>query len=366
MKIKDITNYLESIAPASLQESYDNAGLIVGNPNTEVTGVLISLDSTEDIVDEAIEKGCNLIVAHHPIVFFGLKRLNGKNYVERTVIKAIQNNVALYAIHTNLDNVQVGVNRMICRKIGIENPKILAPKKNLLKKLTVFVPKANKEEVFDAMTNAGAGSLGNYSHWSFQTEGKGTFMPNEQANPSIGKANELQEADECRIEVVFPDYLAGKVIATMKQAHPYEEVAHFLQSIENDHPEIGSGMIGTLPEPMEPKAFLRHLKNAMDIGVIKHTALPDGPIKKVAVCGGAGGFLLRKAISRRADIFITADYKYHEFFDADKKIVIADIGHYESEQYTKDLLQEMLIEKFGEKLPFILCETNTNPVSYFV
>lgn len=366
MKIKDITNYLESLAPSSLQESYDNAGLIVGNPNQEVTGVLISLDSTEDVVDEAIAKGCNLIVAHHPIVFFGLKRFNGKNYVERTVIKAIQNNIGLYAIHTNLDNVQHGVNAMICRKIGLENTRILAPKKNLLKQLTVFVPKESKDDVFQAMTKAGAGSLGNYSHWSFQSEGIGTFMPNAAANPSMGVAHQLGKVEEARVEVVFPDYLTGKVVAAFRQAHPYEEPAYYLQSMENDHPEIGSGMIGELPKAMDGKAFLGHLKQAMDISVIKHTALLEKPIKKVALCGGAGGFLLRKAISKRADIFITADYKYHEFFDADGKITIADVGHYESEQFTKNLLQEMLRSKFGEEeIAFMLCEVNTNPVNYY-
>lgn len=366
MKIKDITNYLESLAPSSLQESYDNSGLIVGNPNQEVTGVLISLDSTEAIVEEAIEKGCNLIVAHHPIVFFGLKRLNGKNYVERTVIKAIQHNIALYAIHTNLDHVKLGVNAMICQKIGLENTKILAPKKNILKKLTVFVPQATKREVFQAMAEAGAGNMGNYSHWSFQTEGTGTFKPNHQANPSMGSSDELEQVSESRIEVVFPDYLTGKVVAAMKSAHPYEEVAYFTQSIENEHPDIGSGMIGYLKEPMAEKEFLAHLKESMHISVIKHTALAGKPIKKVAVCGGAGGFLLRKAISKKADIFITADYKYHEFFDAEGKIIIADVGHYESEQFTKELLLGLLTKHFGNGVNCLLCETNTNPVSYFV
>jgi len=365
IKIKDLTHYLESIAPASLQESYDNSGLLVGNPNTVITGVMIALDSTEAVLDEAIAKGCNIVVAHHPIVFFGLKRFNGKGYVERTVMKAIKHDIALYAIHTNLDNIKAGVNQMICRKIGIQHTRILSPKKNLLKQLTVFVPQAQKTVVFEAMSQAGAGQLGDYSHWSFQTEGTGTFMPTDTANPTTGTANELNQVAETRIEVIFPDHLTHKVISVMQKAHPYETPAYFLQSLENDHPDIGSGMIGELETPMEAIAFLTQLKNSMDIGVIRHTNLLDKPIKRVAVCGGAGGFLLRKAIAQGADIFITADYKYHEFFDADHRIIIADIGHYESEQYTKELLQEFLKKKFGDELKLLLCDVNTNPVSYF-
>ena len=366
MRIKDITNYLESLAPKSLQESYDNAGLIVGNPKAEVTGVLIALDSTEDVVDEAIEKGCNLIVAHHPIVFFGLKRLNGNGYVERTVIKAIKNDIALYAIHTNLDNVKTGVNAMISERIGLQNTRILSPKKGLLKQLTVFVPKTHQNELFDALTTAGAGELGNYSHWSFQTNGQGTFKPLPASNPKVGEVGKLESVNEVRLEMIFPNHLSGKVITALHQAHPYENPAYYLQQIENQHPDIGSGMIGVLENPMKEEDFLKHLKQTMQVSVIKHTKLKGKPIKKVAVCGGAGGFLLTKAIGSNADIFITSDYKYHEFFDADGKIIIADIGHYESEQFTKELLLNMLKLAFGDDEKFLLCETNTNPVTYFV
>ena len=262
MTIKDITLYLESIAPAHLQESYDNAGLIVGHPDTEVTGVLTSLDCTEEIIEEAKARGCNLVVAHHPIVFRGLKRFNGANYVERTVIKAIKEDVAIYAIHTNLDNVRHrGVNERIAQRLGLKDLRLLSPK--------------------------------------------------------------------------------------------------------DEEGAVGSGMVGELPEPLAETDFLRHLKARMDVAVVKHTPLLGDPVRTVALCGGSGGFLLGAAKKAGAQVFVTADYKYHEYFDADGEIVICDIGHYESEQFTTQLLAELLMEKFPTFA--VLCtERNTNPVRYFV
>ena len=364
MIIKDITNYLESLAPLSSQESYDNCGLIVGDASTECTGVLVSLDCIETTVDEAIEKGLNLIVAHHPIVFSGLKKLNGKNYIERTVIKAIKNDIAIYAIHTNYDNYQNGVNAEIAKRLGVSNPKILEPKKNMLSKLVVFIPKEHKQKVADAIFEAGAGEVGDYSNCSFSIDGEGTFQPGENAKPFSGAKDELSVEKEVRFEVLVSNHNLSKVLEAMISAHPYEEVAHEVYSIQNKNQTEGSGMIGQLDTPMETTAFLKMVKTNFNCGVIRHTKLINKEIKKVAFCGGAGSFLLESAKRQGADIFITGDYKYHEFFDADGETIIADIGHFESEQYTSDRLAYVLTEKF-RNFAVRLTEVSTNPINYF-
>jgi dinuclear metal center YbgI/SA1388 family protein len=365
IKIADITNYLETIAPLSYQESYDNAGLLVGDSKQAVIGILCTLDCTEEVVKEAIEKKCNLIIAHHPIVFSGLKRFTGRNYVEKTIIQAIKNDIAIYAIHTNLDHVLAGVNAKICQKIGLQNTKILAPKRNILKKLQVFVPPTHTQVVLDALAEAGAGMIGNYSRCSFVVAGEGSFQANDKANPTIGKANSLEKVTENSIEVIFAAANENKILAALRKAHPYEEIAYYVYNLENENQEVGAGMIGELEKPLEIQEFLAKLKLAMDLQVLKYTKLAeDKKIKKVAVCGGAGGFLLKNAIAAGADIFITADYKYHEFFDAEQKIRIVDIGHYESEQFTKELLVELLTPIFTD-IKMIESTINTNPIAYF-
>ncbi|MDF9794812.1 dinuclear metal center YbgI/SA1388 family protein [Catalinimonas alkaloidigena] len=363
-KIKEVIAHLESIAPRAYQESYDNAGLITGNRNDTIEGVMISLDATEAIVDEAIDKGCNLIIAHHPIVFRGLKSLTGRNYVERTVIKAIKNDIAIYAIHTNLDNVSQGVNKKICEKIGLQQTQTLLPKKQLLNKLTVFVPTEDSESLLNALSEAGAGHIGNYTNCSFQVEGTGTFQPNEQANPAIGERGKLEKVKEQRIEVIFPAPLTSQVLSAMRRAHPYEEVAYYLHALENENQEVGSGMIGKLPEAMPAEDYLDHLKQSMRLQCIRYTQAPARKIERVAVCGGAGSFLLPQAIHMQADAFVTADFKYHEFFDAEDHLMIADIGHYESEVYTKELIMELLSRKFVN-FAVHLAKTNTNPIFYY-
>ncbi len=363
-KVKDITNYLESVAPLAYQESYDNTGLIVGDAAMEVTGVLVSLDCTEEVVLEAIKQGCNMVVAHHPIVFSGLKKFNGKNYVERAVILAIKNDIALYASHTNLDSVVGGVNYKIAEKLGLERLKILSPKKQALTKLQVFVPKENTEVLKTALFEAGAGQIGNYDHCSFSVLGTGTFRPNTFANPHIGQANVDENVQEHSVEVVFSTYLTSRVLSAMRAAHPYEEVAHYLFAIENENQVVGSGIVGYLKEALSATDFLKYLKEKMELKVIKHTAFLGKNIQKIAVCGGAGGFLLNDAIGQTADVFITADYKYHEYFDADKRITICDIGHFESEVFTKDLLCSILSKKFTT-FAVLNSDTHTNPIAYY-
>ena len=363
-KLKEITQYLESLAPLALQESYDNAGLILGSSDTEVSSVLITLDVTEDVVDEAIEKGAQLIVAHHPIVFSGLKKITGKNFVERSLLKAIKNDIAIYAAHTNLDSVTGGVNSKICEKIGLADCRILQPAASQLKKLITFIPAEHAEKVREAVFSAGAGNIGNYDSCGYNTEGLGSFRGNESTNPFVGEKGKLHFEKEIRFETIFTGFLQHKIINALLEAHPYEEVAYDIYPLENNYEKAGMGMIGTLPNEMAEEDFLRHLKNTFKTGVIKHTRLKGTPVKKVAVCGGAGSFLLQQAVAAKADVFVSGDFKYHQFFDAENKIVIADIGHFESEQFTKELFYELLTKKFP-KFAVRLSEVNTNPVFYF-
>jgi dinuclear metal center YbgI/SA1388 family protein len=361
--IKEVVDFLETLAPLAYQESYDNCGLLTGNQKDPVRGILVTLDCTEAIVEEAIAKKCNLVVAHHPIIFSGLKKITGQNYVERTIIKAIKNDIAIYAIHTNFDNVLEGVNKKIAQKIGLTNIRILHPKKGTLMKLTTFVPPQAKELVLQALYAAGAGTIGNYKNCSFQLLGEGSFEPTEVAVPTIGKKGVQERVQEVRIEVLFPETVKNRLINSLKKNHPYEEVAYHLHRLENENQEVGSGMVGELENPMELIPFLTRLKTNMNTNCIRHTQSIRPQITRVAVCGGSGSFLLPQAIAANADVFVTSDFKYHEFFNADGKIVIADIGHYESEQFTKDLLLEVLTEKFTT-FATTFSTTNTNPISY--
>ena len=362
-RIQDIISFLEGIAPPAYQESYDNATLICGDRNAEVKGVLCSLDCTEAIVDEAISIGANLIVAHHPIVFKGLKSLTGKNYVERTLLKSIKNDIAIYAIHTNLDHVAHGVNKRISDRLGLQNTRILQPKKDLLNKLVFFVPAAQKDQVLQAVFAAGAGQIGEYKDCSFQLEGIGTFTPSDKANPFSGKQGIPSLEKEVRVEVILPSFLKSRIISAMKKSHPYEEVAYYLSALENENQEVGAGMIGELKNPMAEEDFLDYLKIKMKLKILKHTALTGNKVQKVALCGGAGIFLLGDAKRAGADIFITSDVKYHEFFDAEGQLILCDIGHYESEIFTKDLIAELLSQNFPN-IALYLTKVVTNPTSY--
>lgn len=362
MKIQEIIKIIEDFAPLSYQESYDNAGLIVGNNSTIITGILVCLDSTEEVVQEAIDKKCNLIIAHHPIIFSGLKKLNGKNYIERTVIKAIKNDVAIYAAHTNLDNVINGVNFKIAEKLGLKNVQILSKKNQLLNKIVVFCPVSYAEKVRNEMFENGAGSIGNYSECSFNSEGKGTFKAGETANPFVGEKNKLHLEEEVKIEVVAESFKINQIIDGMTKVHPYEEPAFDIYNLDNKT-NIGSGVISELDEAISEMEFLKLLKTTFKADGIRYTPLLNKKIQKVAICGGSGSFLLNDAIKAEADIFISADFKYHHFFDAEGKIIIADIGHYESEQFSVEIFYEILTKKITN-FAVRLSEINTNPINY--
>jgi len=363
MRIGEIIAKLEQWAPPYLQESYDNSGLIVGNPSWETSGVLVALDCLESVVDEAIAKRVNLIVAHHPIVFSGLKRFNGGSYIERVVMKAIKHDIAIYAIHTNLDNVLWGVNAKIMELLGIEEFKILQPMKNTLLKFQVYVPEADATKVAEAVYAAGGGKVSAYEECSFTTSGIGTFKPTEGTNPTIGAIGIRESVAEVKMEFMVPAFAKFAVESAARTAHPYEEMAHEWISVENLATEFGAGAYGILDKPIDFEAFLKQVKKAFGT-TIKYTAPAGKTVEKVAVCGGAGSFLLGAAMSAGADVFITADYKYHQFFDAEGKISILDVGHFESEQFTINLIADF-IEKNFPKFAVLKTEVNTNPIQYY-
>lgn len=363
MKLKEIISYIESVAPLAYQEDYDNAGLIVGNSNMELSGAVLTVDVTEEIIDEAIKKNSNLILTHHPIVFSGLKKITGKNYIERIVIKAIKNDIAIYAAHTNLDSIWGGVNSKIAEKLKLVNQKILAPVSNHLLKIVYFVPSEHADKTRNAVFEAGAGHIGNYDMCSYNSEGKGSFRAGKEANPFVGNKGDVHFEKEVRVETIFPKHLKNKIVSALIKSHPYEEVAYDIYPLENNFERVGLGVVGELESEAEETEFLNHLKEIFTAKCVRYTKLLNKPIKKVAVCGGSGSFLLKNAIRENADVFVSGDFKYHQFFDADGKILIADIGHFESEQITKELFYELLIKKFP-KFAVHLTKINSNPINY--
>ena len=371
IRIKNITNQIEELCPLNYAEDFDNVGLLVGDYEQTVNGVLITLDCLEITVDEAIQNNCNLIVSFHPIIFKGLKKLNGSNYVEKVVIKAIKHNIAIYSMHTALDNSFYGVSAKIAEIIGLQNSNTLIPQKGHLKKLTTYVPENIAEEVRNALFNCGAGHIGNYSHCSFNLQGEGTYHGNELSDPMIGDKGKLERVKETFISVIFERHNEGKIIQALFENHPYEEVAYDIVGLDNVHDRIGMGMIGELENKMETEEFLELLKNRFGSKIIRHSRIVNNKIKRVAVLGGSGSFAIDKAIKAGADIFVTADLKYHDFYKAEGKILLADIGHYESEQFTKNLLVDYLTKKITNFAPallggrIILSKHNTNPINYF-
>jgi dinuclear metal center YbgI/SA1388 family protein len=364
MKMHELISAVELFAAPELQEDYDNTGLITGNRQWECTGVLCALDVTVDVVEEAKAKNCNLIIAHHPIVFKGLKKITGNNFVEQVLIAAIKNDIAIYAAHTNLDNVLLGVSGVIANKLDLQNAAVLQPKNKMLRRLITFAPTDKAEEVRQAVFAAGAGHIGNYSECSFNSNGTGTFKAEEGADPYVGEIGKQHQEHETKIEIVYPFYLENQVVKALVQNHPYEEVAYDIFTMENVHYGIGAGIVGDLQTAVSESEFLSQLQSTFMVDCIRHTPFLNRPVKRVAVCGGSGSFLIRTAIQQKADIYVTADVKYHEFFDAEGKILLADIGHYESEQFTIGLIHDLLVEKFPT-FAVLKTSVNTNPVRYF-
>ena len=363
MTISAIISVLEKMAPMFLQESYDNSGLITGQKQTECTGTLLCLDVTESVINEAIMKNCNLIIAHHPIVFKGIKKFDSDYYVDKTIIAAIKNDIAIYACHTNMDNIIYGVNGKIADKLNLINRRILQPKPFLIQKLVVFVPFEYQEALEKSLFEAGAGEMGNYAECSFVSEGTGSFKPLEGADPHTGTIGERTIQKEAKVEVIFPIWKQSAILNAMKNAHPYEEVACELYTLQNKHQEIGAGIIAELAQSVDIKDFLNELKSIFNVKCLKHTQIISGKIKKIAICGGSGSFLIQDAIRAKADVFITSDIKYHDFFEANDKLVLVDIGHFESEQFTIELFADVLKNNFPTFAHF-KTEVYTNPVNY--
>ncbi|TBX69960.1 Nif3-like dinuclear metal center hexameric protein [Flavobacterium silvisoli] len=363
MKIKEILHILEEMAPLAYAEDFDNVGLLVGDANAEATGILVCHDALESVIEEAIAKNCNLVVCFHPILFSGLKKITGKNYVERAVLKAIKNDIAIYAVHTALDNHKHGVNKIFCDALGLVNTKILIPKKNYIQKLVTYTIPENVEELRNALFDAGAGKIGNYEDCSFNSKGIGTYMGNEDSNPEVGERFEFVENEEIKIEVTFEKHLQPKILKALFSHHVYEEVAYEIYDLQNTHQNIGLGMIGELESSMSESDFLTFVKNKMQCGGIRHSALLGKSVKKVAVLGGSGSFAISNAKQAGADIFLTADLKYHNFYEAENQLVLADIGHFESERFTKNYIVDFLKKKILN-FAIIFSEENTNPVKY--
>ena len=363
VKIKDIANALEMFAPLPLQEGFDNSGLQVGLTEAEVTGVLLCLDVTEKVVDEAIASGCNLIVSHHPLIFSPLKRITGSNYVERCVLKALSNGIAIYASHTNMDSVHGGVNYRIAQKLGLQNVRILAPKGDALLKLSVYAPVSHADAVRDALFAAGCGNIGNYGSCSYNVEGFGTFKANEGCNPFCGEVGELHRENEVRIDTVMPAYVKNKVVSALLLAHPYEEPAYDIYPLKNTWDSVGLGVVGELPEECDELQFLEELKEKFAVGCVRHTSFTGRKVKRVALCGGSGASFADAALSAGAQVYITGEARYHDLFNYDGRLLLAVIGHYESEQFTMEVFKEIINDRY----PSVTVKTttiNTNPVNY--
>lgn len=361
MKIIEIINYFEQIIPLDFQETYDNCGLQVGNAGNELTKALITLDITESVIEEALENNCNLVISHHPLIFQGIKKITGANPTERILEKALKSDLCIYCAHTCLDNNSGGLNTFIAGKLGLQNIKILEPAKNILKKLVVFCPVEHAEKVRNTMFSAGAGHIGNYDSCSFNTSGEGSFRANEHANPFVGQLKELHFEHEVRIETIFPDHIRSQVIQAMLQSHPYEEVAYDIYPMDNDYANAGAGIIGELHDEVAATDFMVSLKQLFRTACIRHNKGRRQTIKKIAFCGGSGSFLIKTAMKHQADIIITSDVKYHEFFN--ENIIIADIGHFESEYFSTELIATIITKKFPT-FAFLFSQRNTNPVQY--
>ena len=363
MKVKDIIKIIEEVAPSSYQESYDNSSLQIGSFDNEVSSVLICIDVTESVIDEAIKIGANLVISHHPLIFSGIKNIIGKNNIQKIIVKAIKNDISIYSSHTSLDNSYRGVNAMIARKLGLSNVSILDPKENFLYKLIVFTPESHVEKVKTAMFDAGAGNIGNYDCCSFSVKGEGQFKANDDASPFVGDKNSLHFEKEVRVEVIIPMNVKNQVINSMLNAHPYEEVAYDIVKLENKFYSAGSGIIGYLEQPIDSITFGKTIKSVFNSGCIKFAGDDCRQIRKVAVCGGSGSFLIKNAISLGADCFITGEIKYHDFLDYSDSISLYEAGHYETEQFTMELIKE-LIEAKASDLKINITEINTNPIKY--
>jgi dinuclear metal center YbgI/SA1388 family protein len=364
MKVKDISSYLDSIVPLSFQESYDNSGLQVGNPEMELASAIISLDVTEDVIDEAIAGGCDMIISHHPLIFSGIKKITGSSSTERVIAKALKNDIAIYSSHTNLDVVANGVSHKMAGKLGLTKIRVLSPLKHRLMKLVTFIPEAHLEKVRSAVFNSGAGVTGNYDQCSYSTHGYGSFRGNDNSKPFVGEKGKLHFEKEVRFETIFPSHIKDEVIRALTRSHPYEEVAFDIFQLENDYPDAGMGCTGELHEELDMDDFLKLVSSVFGAGGLRYSRSGKGKIFKVAVCGGSGAGLISDAINSGSDAYVTADIKYHSFLEAAGRILLIDTGHFESEKFSAEILYDLIIKKFPT-FALRFSENNTNPINYY-
>jgi dinuclear metal center YbgI/SA1388 family protein len=363
MKLKDLCSYLDSAIPLSFQESYDNSGLQIGLPEREISSAILTLDITEEVIDEAISGKCDIIISHHPLLFNGIKKISGKTFTERILYKAVKHDIAIYSAHTNLDIFENGVSRKMAEKLGLTNPRVLSPLKNRLLKLVTFIPESHLEKVREAVFEEGAGVIGNYDQCGFTTSGTGSFRGNDTTNPFVGEKGKIHNEKEIRFETILFSHLKEKVIRALLKVHPYEEVAYDIYALENENIEIGLGCVGEFNKEISEKDFLKLVSGTFDAKGIRYSKPLGKPVKIVALCGGSGASLINEAIATGADAFVTADIKYHSFFDADNMILLVDTGHFESEKCATEILYNLIIKKFP-KFAVRFSETNTNPINY--
>ncbi len=364
MILNDLIRAIDAEAPFALQESYDNSGIQVGSPQQEIKRGLVCLDVTPEVMAEAVRKKCDVVISHHPLIFKGLTRLAGETPAEQVVIEAIRHGIAVVAVHTNLDNIRLGVNHLLGTRLGLQNLRVLQPVKSMLMKLVTFCPKDHAGKVRAAMFRAGAGHIGDYDCCSFGVEGKGSFRAGDDTSPFVGKVGELHYEAEERIETILPVYLKHAVVAAMKDSHPYEEVAYDLYPLDNEFDQAGAGMLGDLPEAMQTEAFLQMVKETLGTTCLKHSRTGHQMIRSVALCGGSGAFLLPAALQSGAQAFVTGDVKYHQFFDATGKVLLVDAGHFETEQFARELLHD-IVKKKMINFALLVSEVDTNPVVYY-
>ena len=363
IRIKDILKEIEKLAPLALQDSFDNSGVQVGNVNQPATGALLCIDITEAVIGEAIERGYNLIIAHHPLIFKPFKSLTGVDYIERCIMQACKHELVLYTAHTNLDNAVGGVNYKLAELLGLQNVRVLSPQKGNLLKLVTFVPEESAEIVRTALFHAGAGSIGNYDSCSFNTNGTGTFRASTNCNPFRGEIDELHHEQEVRIETILPSFLQTAVTRALLSVHPYEEPAYDFYALENTWKQAGSGIVGELLSEEDELLFLQRLKDIFKTDCIRHSPLTGKKVREIAICGGSGAFMLSEAIAYGADVFLTGEAKYNDFYKVEDKILLAIAGHYETEICTNDIFFDIISEKFPT-FAVQIANTNSNPVKY--
>jgi dinuclear metal center YbgI/SA1388 family protein len=363
MRLSEICKYLDTEIPLSFQEGYDNSGLQVGFPESEISSALLTIDVTEKVITEASSKGCNLVISHHPLIFGGLKKITGSTYTERIVARSIKEDIAIYSAHTNLDSVGFGVSRKMASRLNLRNVRVLVPLKNRLLKLVTFIPEPYLDKVRSAIFDAGAGAIGNYDQCGYTVSGTGSFRAGENSTPFVGDIGKIHFENEVRLETVLFSHLRASVIKALLAAHPYEEVAYDLYPLENDNIEAGLGCTGEFDKAIPELDFLKLVSGRFDAEGIRYSDLTGRPVKKVALCGGSGASFLSNAIGAGADAFVTADLKYHNFFDASNSILLVDAGHFESEKFTTEILYDLIIKKFP-KFAVRFSETNTNPINY--